>query len=112
MPPANRHNPTRTACPDSQFSLMEFLREYPDAAACLEHLWRERYSEDGEHADCPKCEREGVVFKRYATAQGRPVVDLHRVRSPRPPDGRDDLPRLVNVAAPLVLRDVPHGQHS
>src|SRR3954470_24162265 len=71
MPPANRHNPTRTACSDSQFSLMEFMREYPDDAACLEHLWRERYSEDGEHADCPKCECEGVVFKRYATAQGR-----------------------------------------
>ena len=71
MPPANRHNPTRTACSDSQFSLMEFMREYPDDAACLEHLWRERYSPDGTHADCPKCEREGVVFKRYATAQGR-----------------------------------------
>lgn len=71
MPPANRHNPTRTACSDSQFSLMEFMRKYPDDAACLEHLWRERYSEDGEHADCPKCEREGVVFKRYATTQGR-----------------------------------------
>jgi transposase-like protein len=50
---------------------MEFMREYPDDAACLEHLWRERYSEDGEHANCPKCERDGVVFKRYATAQGR-----------------------------------------
>jgi transposase len=71
MPPANRHNPTRTDCSDSQFSLMEFMREYPDDAACLEHLWRDRYSPDGKHADCPKCEREGVTFKRYATAQGR-----------------------------------------
>src|SRR5437868_1345981 len=71
MPPANRHDPARTACSDSQFSLMEFMREYPDDAACLEHLWRSRYSPDGTHADCPKCEREGVVFKRYATAQGR-----------------------------------------
>ena len=71
MPPANRHNPIRTECSDSQFSLMEFMRQYPDDAACLEHLWRERYSPDGEHADCPKCEREGVTFKRYATAQGR-----------------------------------------
>jgi len=50
---------------------MEFMREYPDDAACLEHLWRERYSPDGEHADCPKCEREGVTFKRYATGQRR-----------------------------------------
>ena len=50
---------------------MEFMREFPDDAACLEHLWRSRYSADGTHADCPKCEREGVVFKRYATKQGR-----------------------------------------
>ena len=71
MPPANRHNPTRTACSDSQFSLMEFMRDFPDDAACLEHLWRSRYSPDGTHADCPKCEREAVAFKRYATAQGR-----------------------------------------
>ena len=50
---------------------MEFMREFPDDAACLEHLWRSRYSPDGTHADCPKCDREGVVFKRYATKQGR-----------------------------------------
>jgi transposase len=50
---------------------MEFMREFPDDAACLEHLWRSRYSPDGTHADCPKCEREGVVFKKYATKQGR-----------------------------------------
>src|SRR3954451_19154856 len=71
MPPANRHNPTRTACSDSKFSLMEFMREFPDDAACLEHLWRSRYSPDGTHADCPKCERQDVVFKRYSTKQGR-----------------------------------------
>ena len=70
MPPANRHDPQRTACSDSQFSLMEFMREFPDDAACLEHLWRTRWSPDGEHADCPKCEQERV-FKRYATKQGR-----------------------------------------
>src|SRR4029079_557715 len=29
-----------------------------------------RFSTDGEHAECPKCER-GRVFRRYATAQGR-----------------------------------------
>jgi len=52
-------------------SLMEFMRDYPDDAACLEWLWRERCSEDGTHADCPKCKREGVVFKRYGTSQRR-----------------------------------------
>jgi len=50
--------------------LMEFLREFPDDAACLEHLWRSRYSEDGENAECPKGERKRK-FKRYATKQGR-----------------------------------------
>jgi len=46
------------------------MREFPDDAACLEHLWRTRWSPDGEHADCPKCEQVRV-FKRYATKQGR-----------------------------------------
>ncbi|HYI23440.1 MAG TPA: IS1595 family transposase [Candidatus Limnocylindrales bacterium] len=71
MPPVDRNNPKRANSSDSQLSLMEFMRDFPDDAACLEHLWRSRYSPDGTHADCPKCEREGVVFKRYATKQGR-----------------------------------------
>jgi transposase-like protein len=49
---------------------MEFMREYADDEACLESLWRRRYSVDGEHADCPKCETERV-FKRYGMAQQR-----------------------------------------
>jgi transposase-like protein len=49
---------------------MEFMREYPDDAACLEHLWRTRYAEDGEHAACPKCEQVRP-FKRYETKQRR-----------------------------------------
>ena len=53
-------------------SLMEFMREYPDDETCLRHLWRERYAPDGEHADCPRCERERV-FKRYETTRPRPA---------------------------------------
>jgi uncharacterized protein (DUF983 family) len=49
---------------------MQFMREFPDDAACLEWLWRNRYSEGGEHADCSKCRVERT-FKRYATAQQR-----------------------------------------
>ncbi|MBV9452671.1 MAG: IS1595 family transposase [Rubrobacter sp.] len=49
---------------------MEFLQEFPDGDACLEWLWRVRYSLDGEHAYCPKCEAE-KTFKRYATKQRR-----------------------------------------
>lgn len=51
-------------------SLMEFIREFPDDAACLEWLWRKRFSEDGTHADCPKC-KQRRAFKRYATSQRR-----------------------------------------
>ena len=49
---------------------MEFMREFPDDAACLEHLWRSRYSPDGAHAECPKCEQERRL-QAYATKQGR-----------------------------------------
>ncbi|MDQ6909731.1 MAG: hypothetical protein M3Z84_02945, partial [Actinomycetota bacterium] len=70
MPAGNRHEPTRTACSDSGFSLMEIMRDFRDDASCLEHLWRSRYSPDGEHAECPKCKRERV-FRKYAIAQGR-----------------------------------------
>jgi transposase len=45
---------------------MEFMREYPDDAACLDFLWRTRYAEDGEHAHCPKCDQTRS-FKRYET---------------------------------------------
>src|SRR5439155_3529635 len=71
MPPVDRNDPRRCDSSDSRMSLMEFMRDFPDDAACLEWLWRERFSEDGIHADCPKCKREGVAFKRYATAQRR-----------------------------------------
>jgi transposase-like protein len=50
---------------------MEFMREFKDDDACLQWLWLNRFSPDGIHADCPKCEREGVVFRKYATTQRR-----------------------------------------
>ncbi len=46
---------------------MEFLADFPDDAACLDWLWRTRYSVDGVHAICPKCEIERP-FKKYAIA--------------------------------------------
>ena len=66
MPPVNRNQPKRAASSESQYSLMEFMQEYPDDATCLEALWRRRYAPDGEHTDCPKCEVERS-FKRYET---------------------------------------------
>jgi transposase len=64
MPPVDGKNPKRAASSESQLALMEFMRDYPDDDACLEWLWRERYSEDGLHAHCPRCDRV-TRFKRY-----------------------------------------------
>jgi transposase len=70
MGAANRKNPQRAKSSQSLYSLHEFQREFPDDETCLEYLWRQRHSPDGEHAYCPKCEQERV-FKRYATKQQR-----------------------------------------
>ena len=108
---AARFPARKTLSSESTYSLMEFMREFPDDAACLEHLWRSRHAPDGEHATCPKCKQERV-FRRYATAQGRPVLDLYGVRAPRTSDGGDDLREVLHVAAPVVLRDVSRHEHS
>jgi transposase len=54
MSKVNRNAPKRSKASESEYSLMEFAREFPDDATCLEHLWRSRFSEDGERAYCPK----------------------------------------------------------
>jgi len=36
---------------------MDFMQDFPDDRTCLDWLWRNRYSDDGEHAACPKCEQ-------------------------------------------------------
>ena len=50
---------------------MEFMREFPDDRACLDYLWRQRYSEDGSHADCPKC----GVTRKFHRVKDRPAYD-------------------------------------
>jgi transposase len=70
MPPVDRNNPVRAASSQSEYSLMEFMAEFPDDGTCLNWLWRNRYSPDGEHAHCPKCDADRV-FKRYETTQQR-----------------------------------------
>ncbi|MEO9043547.1 MAG: IS1595 family transposase [Candidatus Dormibacter sp.] len=67
---AGRNDSTRGRASESRYSLMEFMREFPDDDACLTYLWHSRFSEDGEHALCPRCEQVRS-FKRYATAQKR-----------------------------------------
>ena len=68
MPPGDRKNPKRAASSESDFSLMEFMRYFPDDDACLDYLWRTRYSPDGEHALCPHCEVERT-FRHYAESR-------------------------------------------
>src|SRR3954466_12199931 len=70
MPPVDRNNPKRAKSSDSRYSLMEFMRDFPDDATCLEWLWRTRCAEDGTHAYCDKCSRTRA-FTRYVTTQPR-----------------------------------------
>ena len=65
MPPVNRNKPARAESSDSRCAIMEFMREFPDDAACLKWLWRNRYAPDGVHAYCPRCEAN-QPFKRYS----------------------------------------------
>ena len=51
---------------------MEFFKEFPDDEACLEWLWRKRFSPDGEFAYCPRC-ATARRFKRYNTSRQRQV---------------------------------------
>jgi transposase len=66
----NRKAPKRSASSESSYSLMEFMREFPDDESCLQYLWQSGYSDDGVHADCPKCEKRRE-FRRYDTEQQR-----------------------------------------
>ena len=68
MSKVDRNAPKRSKTSESTYSLMEFSREFPDDAACLEHLWRSRFAEDGEHAECPKCKR----LRKFHKVASRP----------------------------------------
>jgi transposase len=70
MPPVDRNKPVRAKSSDSEYPLMQFMAQFPDDAACLEWLWRNRYSKDGTHAVCHKC-RCTTEFARYQTSQQR-----------------------------------------
>ena len=71
MPPVDRNNPVRAESSESKYSVMEFMREFPDDEACLQWLWRTRCSEDGKTAECPKCERP----RPFHRVSGRPAWD-------------------------------------
>src|SRR5665213_48006 len=66
----DRKNPVRADSSESRFSVMEFMGQFPDDDACMLHLWRTRYSPDGEHAECPRC-KVTRTFKHYANGDRR-----------------------------------------
>lgn len=73
MPPVDRNNPVRAKSSESRYSLMEFMREFPDDEACLRWLWQTRHAvdEDGKRAFCPKCELD----RPFHRVSGRPAWD-------------------------------------
>jgi transposase len=73
MPPVDRSNPKRGQGSESTYSLMEFMREFPDDEACLDWLWRATFAPDGHTAHCPKCDTE----RRFSRVKDRPAYDCH-----------------------------------
>src|SRR6266567_3717531 len=71
MSKVDRNNPKRGTASESTYSMMEFMQEYPDDRACLDYLWRQRFSEDGSHAECPKC----GVTRKFHRVNDRPSYD-------------------------------------
>lgn len=68
MVAVNRTQPIKAKSSDSQYTLVEFMETFPTDASCLEFLWKQRFSKDGEHAYCPKC-KQIRSFKRYESHQ-------------------------------------------
>jgi transposase-like protein len=50
---------------------MEFMREFPDDAACLDWLWHQRYADDSDRAHCPKCDQR----RKFHRVKARPSYD-------------------------------------
>src|ERR1700722_20404281 len=68
MSKVDRNNPKRSTASESQYSLMEFMREFPDDATCLDFLWHQRYGDDSDHTICPKCK----VRRKFHRVKSRP----------------------------------------
>lgn len=68
MAPVDRNNPKRAQSSDATYTVLDFLHDFPDDASCLEWLWRRHFSEDGQHAECPKCN----AVRRFHRVASRP----------------------------------------
>ena len=68
MSKVDRNNPKRSTASESSYSLMEFMREFPDGKTCLEWLWRQRFANDSGETHCPKCDRQ----RKFHRVMSRP----------------------------------------
>src|SRR6266536_5046488 len=68
MSSVNRNQPKRAKSSESTYTVMDFVRDYPDDATCLDYLWHRLYSADGSTAECSKC---GKV-RRFHRVASRP----------------------------------------
>jgi len=57
VPAKAAERPAAGPATGAPYPLVDFLADYPDDAACLQLLWRERFAADGHTADCPRCGR-------------------------------------------------------
>jgi transposase-like protein len=67
MSKVDRNNPKRSSASESTYSLMEFERQFPDDAACLEFLVEKLYP-TGIY--CPTCEK----VTKHHREKGRPSL--------------------------------------
>ena len=56
--------------------------------------------------------RAGEGFQALRDEAGSAIVDVYRLRSPRPPDSGDDLREVIYVAALVVSRHLLDDEHS
>jgi transposase len=70
MAPGNRKQPKRGKASESQYTLLEFMADYPDDNACLTFLWNTRYNLGDDTAHCATC-GEIRTFRRYEGKQQR-----------------------------------------
>ncbi len=68
MAPRDRNSAKASPTSDGTYTRADLDREFPDDATCLDYLWRQNLSDDGEHADCPKCGQR----RRFHRVASRP----------------------------------------
>ena len=68
MAPRNRNDNRRSFSSDADYTRADLEREFPDDSTCLDWLWRQNLSPNGEHAECPKCD----TMRRFHRVASRP----------------------------------------